>query len=66
MLDEERDKLLDKDKNGKVTITEQFTIFEDETLKKIFENDKTFSKQEFTSWSSALLLVYLMHGVIMI
>lgn len=55
MLDEERDKLLDKDKNGKVTITEQFTIPEDETLKKIFENDKTFSKQEFTSWSSALV-----------
>ncbi len=55
VLDQERAKLLDKDKDGKVSITEQFTIPEDEVLKKIFENDKTFSKQEFTTWSSALI-----------
>ena len=55
VLDQERAKLLDKDKDGKVSITEQFTIPEDEILKKIFENDKTFSKQEFTTWSSALI-----------
>ena len=55
IMDAERQKLLDKDNNGKVTITEQFTIPEDEILKKIFENDKTFSKQEFTTWSSALI-----------
>ena len=55
VIDQERAKLLDKDKDGKVSITEQFTIPEDEVLKKIFENDKTFSKQEFTTWSSALI-----------
>ena len=43
VLDSERQKLLDKDKNGKVSITEQFIIPEDEVLKKILENDNTFS-----------------------
>ena len=55
VLDSERQKLLDKDKNGKVSITEQFTIPEDEVHKKILENDNTFSKYDFTSWSSALI-----------
>ena len=55
ILDSERKKMLDKDKNGKVSITEQFIIPEDEILKKIKENDKDFSKSEFSSWIKALI-----------
>ena len=55
IMEAERKKLLDKDNDGNVSITEQFTIPEDEVIKKISENDSTFSKHDFTSWSSALI-----------
>ena len=55
VMEAERKKLLDKDNDGNVSITEQFVIPEEEILKKIKENDESFSKHDFTSWSSALI-----------
>ena len=59
ILDEKTRSMLDKDKDGRILISEYYPLSEEEVLQKILSVDSQFSKEDFYAWVKHLYSVIL-------